>query len=227
MGSILSVKKFTGNFIMKIKTISKPALLRLCTLYRVLGKLEHEGVQLVSSVELGKHLGVASHNVRKDVNCLGEIGNSGSGYNVFVLREYISNKINLAKKRNACVVGLGRIGCAIVEYDRFPISGYSIVAGFDSDINHLDTIKTSIPVYPSYMIEEVVKNEKIELAVIAVSATSADDVYEKLISGGVKGVINFSSVILTSNSKEIHIKNMDILGEFTMLSAQIAMDEKE
>lgn len=201
------------------KYIPKPTVIRLCTIFRLLKELAAEGIGNISSSKLGAMLGASSHSVRKDINYLGEVGNIGSGYDTVKLRDHIRSHLRLDKKRNACVVGLGRIGSAILAYDRFGNSGYSIVAGFDSNINKLETIQTGIELFAAYEITDVVKRKEIEIGVIAVPASAAQETAQRLIDGGVKGIVNFSPALIRHDSREVFVTNMDIVREFTILSA--------
>jgi redox-sensing transcriptional repressor len=180
----------------------------------------------ISSKELGRLQGVGSHLVRKDINALGEIGNTRAGYNVRVLHGFIEKKLQLHVKRNACVVGLGKIGSACIASNLFASFGFSIVAGFDSSKNLLESIRTSVAVFASYDITDVVKKLTIELGIIAVPKESAQKVAEQLIAGGVKGIINFTPTIIVSLPSDVHVMPMDLLHACTVLSARMSMDEK-
>ena len=199
--------------------IPKPAINRLCILYRFLQKLENEGLKSISSSKIAEQLGLGSHNIRKDIGYLGEIGITGSGYDIGKLKNHISQKLGFDQGKKACVVGLGRMGSAIMKFDKFEYNGYQIVAGFDSNINVLETIKTQIDVYPSYLIPEIVKRFKIELAVITVPASAAQSVAEKLIKGGIKGIVNFTPFVIKPTRKNVYISNIDVISEFDNLSA--------
>jgi redox-sensing transcriptional repressor len=207
------------------KKIPEPSVVRLCQMYRFLEHCELDRVSTVFSPEIGDRLGVQAHTVRKDISYLGEIGNTAAGYEVKKLKEHIYRGLGLHKRRNACVVGLGRLGQAIINYEQFFEGEYRIIAGFDSNINTLEMINTQISLYPSYRIEKVVSTLSIELAVIAVPAKAAQEVCERLISGGVRGIINFAPVIVRSGSEGVIIRNSDLFGEFRILSA--LMDRHE
>ena len=188
-------------------------------LYRFLENLEKEGLTIISSTKLAEQLGLGSHNIRKDIGYIGEIGNTGSGYDIEKLKDHISRKLGFNREKKACVVGLGRLGSAIMNFDKFVSGGDRIVAGFDSNINVLETIKTDIDVYPTYLIQEIVKRLEIELAVITVPASAAQIVSEKLIKGGIKGIVNFTPFVIKPTKKNIYIRNIDVIGEFDILSA--------
>ncbi|ERP38887.1 redox-sensing transcriptional repressor Rex [Chitinivibrio alkaliphilus] len=203
--------------------LSDPTLKRLTAIYRVLSRLicfEPDIVSL-SSTKLGEYIGYPAHTVRKDISYLGEVGNSGKGYGVRELHDFIAQKLGLDTARRAAVVGLGRIGSAILDYGRFSQAGFDVVAGFDSDINLVDSMVSSVPVYPSYDIPEIVQRHAIELAFLAVPAGAAEKSVARLVAGGIKGVVNFSPLIMKHDT--IIIRNMDITGELTLLSALITV----
>ncbi len=188
-------------------------------LYRFLQKLEKEGFTTISSTKIAEQLGLGSHNIRKDIGYLGEIGITGSGYDIGKLLTHISKKLGFDREKKACVVGLGRLGSAIMNFDKFILNGYQIVAGFDSNINVLETLKTNIDVYPAYLIPDIVKRLEIELAVITVPESAAQGVSEKLVEGGIKGIVNFTPFVIKPTRKNVYIRNIDVIGEFDILSA--------
>jgi redox-sensing transcriptional repressor len=183
-----------------------------------------DGVDIthVSSGRLGELIGVPSHTVRKDINFLQGIGQLGKGYSVKDLRTLIGKKLGI-EKRNAAVIGLGKIGTAIMEYEGFFSAHIEIVAGFDSDINRIDTIKTKVPLFASREISEIVEQKGIELAFLTSSPESAKVCFERLQKGGIKAILNFTPTFLVSD--KIHIRNMDLVLESTILSAMTGLED--
>ncbi len=106
-----------------------------------------------------------------------------------------------------------------MNYQDLPFPCFSIVAGFDSNINKLETIQTTIPVYPTYEIQSVIQRDNIELAVITEPDRNIEKITERLIEGGIKGIINFTPVILSSDLESVYIRNIDIMTEFRYVSA--------
>jgi redox-sensing transcriptional repressor len=155
------------------KKIPLPTLSRLCLIYQLCEELEVENKSEVSSIELGNLLGLPPHSIRKDITYCGEVGVLGSGYTVVKLKTLLKKKLGFTKKRRVCVVGLGRLGGALLEYPKFNNGEFTVVAGFDTSVNRLETIHTGVKVYPVYEVADVVKRESIELAIIAVPAAAA------------------------------------------------------
>jgi redox-sensing transcriptional repressor len=199
------------------KLIPTPSLERLCSMFHLLEQLEENGAATVSSTELGRQLGVNAYSVRKDISYLGEIGNCRGGYAVSKLKNHVSEKLGLNTGRSVCIVGLGRLGTAILHYERLAVSGLTIVAGFDSNINKLETIRTNIPLYPAHEITTIVKRSGIELAVLSVPAQAAAETAKRLIDGGIRGIVNFSPAVL-SPAPGVFIRNIDLVAEFRIVS---------
>jgi len=189
-----------------------------------LEQLGQEHVTSVSSSELGKILGFKPDSIRKDVSYLGEVGNFGAGYEVVRLKDHISGKLGLDKKRKACVVGLGRLGTAILNYEDLRQNGFSVIAGFDNNINKLETITTSVDLFPAHEITDVVRKREIEIGVIAVPARASQETADRLMDGGIRGIINFSPVAIKARNN-VMIRNLDLLGECMILSTLLQFRE--
>lgn len=201
------------------KDIPPPTVKRLCKLYGLLEEMEEQGQEVLSSSEIGNRLKVASHNIRKDLTYLDETGTTGTGYKVNILKDEISKCLGFHVKRRACIVGLGQLGTAILSKDNLFSDNFTIVAGFDSNINRIETIKIDIPLYPTYDIPNVIMRENIELALLTTSASTAQSIADKLMASGIKGIVNFSPVVLSTKKENVYISNVDIMHEFRFLSA--------
>jgi redox-sensing transcriptional repressor len=207
------------------KKIPIPSIERLCSMYHLVEQLEEDGLRSISSVEIGRQLGVNANSVRKDINYLGEIGNCRAGYSLKKLKENLIKTLQINRIRSTCIVGLGRLGTAILEYDRLSKSGFGIVAGFDSNINKIETIQTSVPLYPANEISTIVKREKIELAMLAVPAHAAAESAKRLIEGGILGIVNFSIAVIKPETG-VCVRNIDLVGELRIVSV-LSMLSKE
>ena len=204
---------------MKHKT-SVPAIERLSILYTIPEQFEKSGKTIVTSATLGKIMNVPPHTIRKDINSFGQTGGE-AGYNVLTLKNIIKKELRFDVARKACIVGLGRLGFAIMNFTGFLDSNIKIEAGFDSNINRIETLATDIPLFPAYDIPNIVKNKNIELGVITVPPSSAQITADRLIQGGVRGILNFAPVIIQVTEPNIEVRNFYVLEEFRILSALI------
>ena len=209
------------------KGIPRPTVTRLCKIYSMLEEINENGHEVVSSSEIGRRLKVGSHNIRKDLTYLGETGTTGSGYDVGTLKDQIGKKLGFHVHRKACIVGLEQFAVAVLSQKKFFSDNFSIVAGFDSNINRLETIKIDIPLYPTYDIPAVIKREEIELALLTTTGESAQAIADKLIDGGIRGIVNFSPVVLSTENRNVYISNIDIMDEFRLLSALFFLENDE
>ncbi len=205
------------------KKTSTASIERLCSLYRALIELEGQSDSRVSSSKLGKLLGIAPHNIRKDINSLGEQGETGAGYDVGRLKTALEKKLGLDHTRRVAVVGLGRLGRAVLEHEQLAESGFDIVAGFDSNINRLETIRTDVRLYHADEISSVVRKEEIDLGIVTVPSKAAQETADRLIRGGVTGIVNFSPKVIVSGRSEVTVSNIDLVGRLRFLTAREKM----
>jgi len=199
---------------------SENSLERICKVFGYLDTLEKRGVELVSSKELAEGIGATAHTVRKDISLLGITGYTRKGYEVGSLKRELGGKLGLSKERKACIVGLGRLGTALLDYEKFQEDGFEIVAGFDKSINKLERIRTQIDVYPVSRMKEVIESKNIELGIITVPSEAAQEVADRLIEAGVKGVLNFSHVKLDLPENVINV-NLDFTNALRFIAAQL------
>lgn len=200
--------------------LSDNSIERLCRIFGYLDTLQGLGTELVSSIELGKAIGATAYTVRKDISLLGITGYTRRGYPVRSLKNAIGTALDLDKQRKACIVGLGRLGTALLDYEKFQEDGFEIVAGFDSSVNKLERIRTSIAVYPVSRLREVIREEKIEVGIVTVPAESAQDVTERLVSSGIRGIMNFTHAKIEPPG-EVILLNLDFTNSLRFIAARM------
>ncbi len=206
-----------------MKEISKHTLYRICQIYQVLEEMSMRHVQKISSKELANILGFSADSIRKDINSLGNLGNFGAKYDIAALMNFISGRLDMSAKKKVCIVGIGRMGSAIFNYELLLGSNYEIVAGFDSNINKIETMTSNIPLYPAFRIPEVVMEKHIELGVITVPSKDAQSTAERLEKGGIKGIVNMTGSPITVG-ENIYVTNIDVLKELRYLSSLIGLN---
>ena len=215
-----------------------PAIERLTKLFSLLQKINNpaikgkEGKDQISSAELGSITGFQAHNVRKDISMIGALGSGKSGYNTESLESVISNTFGFNKRKRVCVAGLDMLGAAMLNNPDAGSSEFEIIAGFDSNTNRMEMISTKIPLFHLYEIEEKVKELGIEYAIIAVTPENAIKTAERLIAGGVKGILNFSPIIIApiaapAAKNSVQIRNIYLVEELRLLSALVAANSQQ
>lgn len=204
--------------VQKSRNIPVPSVTRLCTLYSLLVDVEKKGIDSLSSADIGSMLGEAPHNIRKDISYLGEAGTSGAGYSIGKLKGLIEERLGLGRSRKACVFGLGILGYALINNKELLDGILNIVAGFDSNINRIETMVSSIPIHPAYEMSDVIGKMAIEIAIITETGPNSGVIVDRLVQGGIKGIVNLSSALIKPNTDRVIVRNLDFLGEFRLFS---------
>ncbi len=175
------------------KKVSLAVIKRLPRYYRFLGDLLDNGITRISSKDLSEKMNVTASQIRQDLNNFGCFGQQGYGYNVELLFEEIKEILGLNKTYNLVILGAGKIGQALLNYTKFEKRGFNFIGIFDKDINIIGTKIRNLEVKDIRELENFTKENNVDIAVLAVPAESANDIYEKIVSYGIKGVWNFSN----------------------------------
>lgn len=177
--------------------ISKATVDRLPIYFRTLNQMKENGVEVVSSEELGRRIGFSPEQIRKDLATFGEFGKKGVGYYVNYLIEKIREILGIDREWNICIVGYGHLGNALAHYQNFFRIGFMLKAIFDQDREKTGKKeKDPVEVFHSDQLTEIVKKENIHIGVIAVPAVHAQKVADQLVEAGVVGIWNFAPVRL-------------------------------
>ncbi|MFH1238609.1 MAG: redox-sensing transcriptional repressor Rex [bacterium] len=209
-----------------MKKIPLPAMERLCAVYGLLEKLQKSGVRTVSSSQIGHNISATKTTVRKDISYLEMPGRPGKDYEIEKLKKHISQALKLYRLRRACIVGLGRIGTAILAYEQFRDEGFEIAAGFDISINKIERIVTPVSLYPLSDLKQVISAKNIEIGIICVPPETAQVTAEALVEAGIKGILNFSPAIINVPPGVI-TRNVDFTSYLRILSANISLVDKK
>ena len=111
--------------------VPEVVVLRLPLYVRALSQLRDSGTDVVSSQQLGSLLQMTPAQIRKDLSYFGRFGKQGRGYNVRFLLHELREILGLDREWRACLIGVGRLGHAIINYPGFSPEGFKIVAAFD------------------------------------------------------------------------------------------------
>jgi len=206
---------------MKVEKISELTKNRLSVYLRCLNELAAAGVKTTSSDGLAKRFHLNSAQIRKDLAYFGEFGVRGVGYYVEDLRDHLTKILGLDKERRVGIVGAGRLGTALAEYQGFTQSNFSVVALFDADKTKIGQAVGELEICDIKKFEEVVERENIDLIVIAVPAQFAQSVLEQATRAGIKAVLNFAPTPLKTDEKT-KLKTVDLTISLESLSYFLA-----
>ncbi|WP_293981213.1 redox-sensing transcriptional repressor Rex [uncultured Clostridium sp.] len=180
----------------KNKNISMAVIKRLPKYYRYLDELMRNEVDRISSKELGEKIGFTASQIRQDLNCFGDFGQQGYGYNVTELYNQIKSILGLDRGYKAALVGAGNIGQAVSNYSRFEDLGFRIDAIFDANPKLIGMKIKDVEIRDIDEMKPILESEKIDIGIICVPRKNAQNVADDLIKGGVRAIWNFAPVDL-------------------------------
>lgn len=176
--------------------ISKATIDRLPLYFRTLRQIQQEGTEIISSEELGRRIGVTPEQIRKDLASFGEFGKKGVGYFVRELIRNIGEILGLHRNWNIAIVGVGHLGWALANYRNFASLGFNLAAIFDIDPAKIGQTIGGVEISSISRLEDIAKEKNIHIGVITVPAAYAQEVADKLVAAGVRGIWNFAPVKL-------------------------------
>ena len=199
------------------RNIPEATVARLATYLRVLSSFGSRPLGTVSSEELATAAGVNSATLRKDLSFLGSYGIRGVGYDVATLIEELSRTLGLTEHRAVALIGIGNLGQALAGYGGFASRGFRIAALVDVDPARVGTSLRGLPVRHLDEFEDVVREFAIAIAVLAVPATVAQDVCDRVVASGVTSILNFAPVVV-SVPAHVDVRKVDLAAELQILS---------
>jgi redox-sensing transcriptional repressor len=178
------------------RKISESTIHRLSHYYRTLSVLEKEDYETISSKELAKREGLTPAQVRKDLSFFGSFGTRGLGYPVRELRARIAKILGIDRNWRTALIGVGNIGSALVSYKEFAKQGFEIKLLFDSDQRKIGSNHKGIIIHDMEDLERKLKEEKIDIVIIAVPASAAQTIVDDVVKCGIRAILNFAPIKL-------------------------------
>lgn len=205
---------------MRYRKIPDETIRRLPIYLRALLHSLEQRKENISSRNLAAFVGVNSWQIRKDFSYFGDFGIPGVGYNTKNLVKQINKILRLDTGHTAALVGVGNLGTAVLAYPGFKVYGFDIVAAFD-----IDPKKTGRKIH-SILIENVskigtLKKRNVDLGIIAVPSSVAQQSADALVKAGIKGILNFSPCHLNVPEK-VKVITLDIAMDFARLPYYIS-----
>ena len=176
------------------RQIPEVVVSRLPMYLRALALMKSEGIEFISSKGLGARLLTTPAQIRKDLSFFGKFGRQGRGYNVSRLRRELQRILGLEKKWQMALVGVGRLGRAILDYNGFAPEGFKIVAAFENDPDLIGKIVSGVLVENIADLEASLKDKNADIAIVAVPSSDAQVVIDKLVKSGIRAIVNYAPI---------------------------------
>ena len=207
---------------MKTEKISELTTSRLSVYLRCLNELWTAGVESISSQAMADQFNLNSAQMRKDLAYFGEFGVRGVGYYVEELREHLLKILGLTAKRRVAIVGVGNLGTALANYQGFNQGSFEIAGLFDIDPAKIGKrTRGGVEIQSPDRLIEVIEGKGIEIVILAVPATAAEQVLEQVAEAGVKAVLNFAPIHLNP-APGVKVKTVDLTTSLEGLSYFLA-----
>lgn len=197
---------------------------RLPIYARSLRYLLNEQITSVSSQELGERINVTAAQIRKDLSYFGEFGKQGIGYDVEKLLGHIEHILGLDQAWQVTLVGVGHLGQAIARYEGFRSQGIDIVALFDNDPEKIGQEIGGLTIQDDARIAEVVREQEIKMAIVAVPAGRAQEVVDILVEAGVRAILNYAPITVQV-PKGVWVRHIDPVAVLHSMTYYLAREE--
>ena len=179
---------------MAAENIPKATAKRLPIYYRYLNILHDTGKQRISSTELAEAVQVDSATIRRDFSYFGALGKRGYGYDVDSLLNFFKQILNQEHLTNVALIGVGNLGHALLNFNFHKDSNVRISAAFDTNETIINTIEDGVPVYPISELANQLHEQQIQVVILTVPSSAAQEVAADAVAGGVKGILNFTPI---------------------------------
>ena len=207
----------------KMKKVAEPTVARLSVYLRVLNESLENGERTISSDELARRSGTTAAQVRKDLSAFGTFGKRGLGYSVPELVEALRSILGLQRTWRVALIGAGKIGQALYGYQDFRRQGFHIEAVFDSDPAKIGQKWDGVVVRSERELEAGLAEKSIDIVIVAVPASAAQEVVDRVVRAGVRGILNFAPVQLRVPAG-VALKNVNMAVEIEGLSYALASE---
>lgn len=203
------------------RRIADSTVRRLSTYLRYLEELDGRGRPSASSEELATLSGTTSAQVRKDLSFFGSFGKRGLGYPVPELVRHLREILGLERDWRVAIIGAGKIGVALANYGGFLQRGFHVAGMYDSDPAKVGVSWGAGMVRNITALADDVAAHGLDIAVLAVPATVAQTVVDRVVSAGIRAILNFAPAQLHVPDG-ITLKNVNMAMELEGLSFALA-----
>lgn len=207
------------------KRIPDSTVRRLSLYLRFLEEFEASGLTTISSSALAQRGGTTAAQVRKDLSHFGSFGKRGLGYSVEELTRVLRGILGLESRWNVALVGAGRIGTALFEYEPFRKRGFDIVTVIDADPRKVGCRLGDVTIQGNDRLAETLAEARIDLVILAVPAPVAQPVLDQVVDAGIRAVLNYAPTQLRA-PQHVALRSVSMLLELESLSYALSRQRR-
>ena len=207
---------------LKKENISDAVIRRLPRYYRQLTELCARGVVRISSHSLGQEMNITASQIRQDFSCFGEFGQQGYGYNVEELRSEIGHILGVDNDHHLVMIGVGNLGHALLQNFPFSQTGFTVDAAFDVSPAVIGSNVNGVPIYSMDDLDIYIREHSVDVVVLTIPQSVAQDTADRLMELGIKGFWNFTNIELATTQPDVKFENIHFADSLLTLSYRIA-----
>ncbi len=193
---------------MKKEYVSKNVIQRMPRYLRELNDLEREGVERISSSELGTRMGLTPSQIRQDFANFGGFGQQGYGYNVHTLKDEIGAILGVDRDRSMILVGTGKLGQCLLENFDFQHCGFTLKAAFDIKEDIVGETICGVPVLNAAVIRDYLRENPTDVAVLSTNRENVPIAAAALIESGIHAIWNFTECEISAGDSGVIIETI-------------------
>jgi redox-sensing transcriptional repressor len=205
---------------MNASIIPKPTLGRIPIYIQYLKDLPDDGCTTISATQIARGLSLGEVQVRKHLALISGQGKPKIGYERTKLMQDLEYHLGYENLTNAVLVGAGKTGRALLDYDGFEEFGIRIVAGFDCNDKVIE-ISNHKSVLPIKQIDKYCADHNVRIGIITVGQGSAQEVCDALVASGICAIWNFAPCALRVPAN-VALKQENLALSLAHLKSQIS-----
>jgi redox-sensing transcriptional repressor len=209
----------------KIEKISDATVRRLSVYYRTLSRMEKQGVQRTTSMELAEIEGLTPVMVRKDLSFFGTFGSRGVGYGVNSLKKELATILGYDRKWGLVIIGGGLFSEVLINSQILSENNFFINKIFEKNHQQVPNTNGRINIYPLEDLETRLSPLEDHIAIIALPPPEVQEIVNRLGEIGVKAVIYLASRTVKAPPNMICM-NQDIFIKLGMLTFKLIEQNK-
>ena len=210
---------------MKKPYVSKNVIQRMPRYLRTLRELEQEGLDRISSGELGLRMGLTPSQIRQDFSCFGGFGQQGYGYNVATLEDEVGRILGVDRGYSVILVGCGRIGQSLIENFDFSRFGFRLLGAFDIRKEIIGSQVGGFTVMDRAEMGSFIREHRIDVAILSTNREHVQQTTDQLIADGIRAIWNFTDQEIDAGSSGVKIESIHFSDSLLTLGYHLSSGE--
>lgn len=205
--------------------VPEPTLRRLPWYLSNIKLMKEKGEQYVSSTQISKEINIDASQIAKDLSYVNISGRTRVGYNIDALIEVLESFLGFTNMHKAFLFGVGSLGAALLQDSGLRHFGLEIVAAFDVNPELVGKDLNGIPIFHTDDFEEKMKAYPVNIGVLTVPISIAQEITDKMVDGGIKAVWNFTPFRIRV-PENIVVQNTSLYAHLAVMFNRLNFNEK-